>query len=103
MMCDRYAVVRDRKITSDRYELITRDHPDYEAVLVILSTYPDLHGIHGYTRFLRIPLDGVKMIYPNTGRPYLDVTVWERDTNGDILIIDNEPVSEPHTRQIWID
>ena len=33
----RYTVVRDGKITSDTYEQITRDHPDYANVTTILA------------------------------------------------------------------
>lgn len=102
-MSDRYILVRDRKITRDTYDTIDRYHPNYQATLEILATHDDLHATDGTTRFLRIPVDGVRMVYPHTGRPHLECDVWERDADGDLVIINAEPVLEPDPYIVWID
>lgn len=101
----RYTVVRDGKITSDTYEQITRDHPDYANVTTILRDQPDLlvNPPNGGS-FLRVPDESVRLVHPDQGRPYLEVPVWVVE-DGDIVWPDPDagPVEEPDPRIIWID
>ena len=69
-----------------RTEQITRDHPDYHHVCDILRLYPELVGRNGERDFIRVPDEQAWMVYPDTGRPYLEVEVFKLDDNREPVI-----------------
>ncbi|AUV61637.1 hypothetical protein SEA_CLARK_77 [Gordonia phage Clark] len=83
---------------------ITREHPHFDATLAIIRQYPDLmnptHPMPGATR---VPKDRCWMVYPDAGRPYIEVEVFELGEHGEFLVRDGGIAIEADRRRIYID
>lgn len=87
-----------------RRERITRAHPYFESALAIIRQHPDLlHHAHPNPGATRVPKGCCWMVYPDAGRPYLEVEVWELGQHGELVVRDGTVAREANRRRIYID